>query len=49
MIKDGTASRARKKIIQRNCQTWVVESADQLVADGIFTPEVADYLHSKKQ
>jgi hypothetical protein len=49
MIKDATASRVRKKIVQRNCQTWIVESADQLVADGIFTREVADYVHSKKQ
>ena len=38
-----------KKITQRNCQTWIVESADQLVKDGIFNKEVADYLHAIRQ
>ncbi|KAM5433021.1 hypothetical protein MferCBS31731_007244 [Microsporum ferrugineum] len=38
-----------KKIIQRNCQTWIVESADQLVKDYIFSRDVAIYLHTIKQ
>lgn len=38
-----------KKISQRNCQTWIVESADQLVKDGIFDQEVAAYLHAVRQ
>ncbi|CAH0016838.1 unnamed protein product [Clonostachys rhizophaga] len=38
-----------KAIIQRDCQTWIVESADQLVADGIFAAHVAAYLHALKQ
>ncbi|KAF4961198.1 hypothetical protein FGADI_435 [Fusarium gaditjirri] len=39
----------QNRVVQRNCQTWVVESADQLVADGILSPEVATYLHATKQ
>ncbi|KAH7319620.1 hypothetical protein B0I35DRAFT_477956 [Stachybotrys elegans] len=38
-----------KKVVQRNCQTWVVESAYQLTTDGIFLPEVAAYLNAIKQ
>ncbi|KAL2132755.1 hypothetical protein VTI74DRAFT_3410 [Chaetomium olivicolor] len=32
----------RAKITQRNCQTWVVESAE-LVREGIFEQGVVDY------
>ncbi|KAM5359974.1 hypothetical protein ACJZ2D_014068 [Fusarium nematophilum] len=39
----------KKRVVQRNCQTWIVESADQLVSDRIFGPEVAAYLHAIKQ
>ncbi|KAF4344215.1 high affinity methionine permease [Fusarium beomiforme] len=39
----------KKRIVQRNCQTWIVESADQLVADGIVSPDVAAYLYATKQ
>ncbi|PWY91834.1 hypothetical protein BO94DRAFT_461712 [Aspergillus sclerotioniger CBS 115572] len=38
-----------KKVTQRNCQTWIVESADQLVRDNIFDKDVADYLHAIQQ
>ncbi|RJE27178.1 hypothetical protein PHISCL_00531 [Aspergillus sclerotialis] len=38
-----------KKITQRNCQSWIVESADQLVKDHIFSAEVAAYLHAIEQ
>ncbi|KAF4442451.1 hypothetical protein F53441_11737 [Fusarium austroafricanum] len=38
-----------KKVMQRNCQTWIVESADKLVEDGILSSEVAAYLYSTKQ
>lgn len=34
---------------QRNCQTWIVESADQLVKDGMFNVETATYLRSVEQ
>ncbi|KAH6641894.1 hypothetical protein F5144DRAFT_150278 [Chaetomium tenue] len=34
------------KITQRNCQTWVVESAEQLVREGIFEQGVLDYLRA---
>ncbi|PYH41651.1 uncharacterized protein BP01DRAFT_406715, partial [Aspergillus saccharolyticus JOP 1030-1] len=30
-----------KKITPRNCSTWIIESADQLVDDGMFRREVA--------
>ncbi|PWI66192.1 hypothetical protein PCL_05410 [Purpureocillium lilacinum] len=39
----------RKRVVQRNCQTWIVESADQLAADGIFSREVAAFLHASEQ
>ncbi|KAF4976811.1 hypothetical protein FDECE_18428, partial [Fusarium decemcellulare] len=39
----------KKRVVQRNCQTWIVESADQLVSDGILDPKVAAYLHAIKQ
>jgi hypothetical protein len=38
-----------KKIVHRNCQTWIVESAEQLVEERIFSKEVAAYLHAIKQ
>ncbi|KAJ3567944.1 hypothetical protein NPX13_g6593 [Xylaria arbuscula] len=38
-----------KKITQRDCQTWIVESADQLARDGIFSSEVVSYLLAIKQ
>ncbi|KAJ5901875.1 hypothetical protein N7495_002403 [Penicillium taxi] len=38
-----------KRITQRDCQTWIVESANQLFKDYIFTAEVAVYLHKIKQ
>ncbi|QQK42088.1 kinase-like domain-containing protein [Penicillium digitatum] len=40
---------APSRLTQRNCQTWIVESADQLVRDRIFGGEVAAYVHSIKQ
>ncbi|POR33137.1 Uncharacterized protein TPAR_06646 [Tolypocladium paradoxum] len=45
-VNDGVSG---KKITQRNCQTWIVESADQLVKDGILHKEVAAYLHAIEQ
>ncbi|KAK4039887.1 hypothetical protein C8A01DRAFT_16167 [Parachaetomium inaequale] len=36
----------RTRITQRNCQTWVVESAEQLVREGIFEQRVVDYLRA---
>ncbi|KAJ5378476.1 hypothetical protein N7509_011595 [Penicillium cosmopolitanum] len=38
-----------KKIVQRNCQTWIVESAEQLLKDNISSEEVVAYLHATKQ
>ncbi|EWG51897.1 hypothetical protein FVEG_10754 [Fusarium verticillioides 7600] len=49
-LNDTRESEApKKRIAQRNCQTWIVESADQLVADGILPSDVAAYLHATKQ
>ncbi|KAF4503491.1 hypothetical protein FAGAP_272 [Fusarium agapanthi] len=49
-LNDTTESEApKKRIVQRNCQTWIVESADQLVSDGILSSDVAGYLHATKQ
>lgn len=35
--------------VQGDSQTWIVESADQLVRDGIFNADVAVYLLAYKQ
>ncbi|KAI0007311.1 hypothetical protein F4779DRAFT_592701 [Xylariaceae sp. FL0662B] len=35
-------------IKQKNCQTWVVEAAEQLVKDNIFKEEVAKFLKSRR-
>ncbi|KAF6513424.1 hypothetical protein HZS61_006749 [Fusarium oxysporum f. sp. conglutinans] len=49
-LNNTTESEApKKRIVQRNCQTWIVESTDELVADGILCLEVATYLHATKQ
>ncbi|KAL2158279.1 hypothetical protein VTH06DRAFT_4600 [Thermothelomyces fergusii] len=42
--EDG--SRGREKITQRNCQTWIVQSAEELVREGIFEQRVVDYLRA---
>ncbi|KAK5993518.1 hypothetical protein PT974_06950 [Cladobotryum mycophilum] len=44
----NSAATSGRRITQRDCQTWIVESADQLVKDGILSQEVADFLHSYK-
>ncbi|KAJ5343376.1 uncharacterized protein N7506_003200 [Penicillium brevicompactum] len=46
---DDKVTSAPSRLTQRNCQTWIVESADQLVRDRIFGSEVAAYVHSIKQ
>ncbi|KAK6593115.1 hypothetical protein H4I95_11489 [Botrytis cinerea] len=45
----GEENHLGKKIIQKDCQSWLVEAADHLVQDGIFDPEVAGFLHAVKQ
>ncbi|EFY85938.1 hypothetical protein MAC_08021 [Metarhizium acridum CQMa 102] len=45
----STTPSPRSMVKQRNCQTWIVESADQLVKDGIFNAETAAYLRSVEQ
>ncbi|TQV92844.1 hypothetical protein IF1G_08768 [Cordyceps javanica] len=45
----GDGSAAGKKVTQRNCQSWIIESADQLVADGMLSPDIAAYLHAIEQ
>ncbi|OAQ59559.1 hypothetical protein VFPPC_03789 [Pochonia chlamydosporia 170] len=44
-----TAPSSRTAVKQRNCQTWIIESADQLVKDGIFSAETASYLRGAEQ
>ncbi|OAQ98766.1 hypothetical protein LLEC1_07914 [Akanthomyces lecanii] len=38
-----------KKVALKNCQSWVIESADQLVIDQMLLPEVAAYLRAIEQ
>lgn len=40
---------AGKKVVLKNCQSWVIESADQLVLDKMLSPEVAAYLRAIEQ
>ncbi|KAJ5542925.1 hypothetical protein N7535_005347 [Penicillium sp. DV-2018c] len=46
---DDKVTAAPKRLAQRDCQSWIVESADQLVRDGIFNSEVAAYVRSIQQ
>ncbi|KAK4175390.1 hypothetical protein QBC36DRAFT_331633 [Triangularia setosa] len=39
----------RVRIMQRNCQTWVVETSELLVKEGILEQQVMDYLLANKQ
>ncbi|KAE8377082.1 hypothetical protein BDV26DRAFT_293509 [Aspergillus bertholletiae] len=50
-VTKTTVSEGKKgqMVNQRNCQTWIVESADQLARDQIFRPEVATYLRAIEQ
>ncbi|KAJ5573732.1 uncharacterized protein N7459_008159 [Penicillium hispanicum] len=43
------ANRVGRRVVQRDCQTWIVESADQLVRDGILTEGVRQYLRAIQQ
>ncbi|KAL2754215.1 hypothetical protein ACRALDRAFT_1081339 [Sodiomyces alcalophilus JCM 7366] len=42
-------TRSGRKVSQKNCQSWLVEAADYLVQDGMFSPKVAVYLQAIKQ
>ncbi|KAK4113386.1 hypothetical protein N656DRAFT_823982 [Canariomyces notabilis] len=39
----------RKKITQRNCQWWIIESAERLLKEGIFDQRVPEALRAAKQ
>ncbi|KAL2136974.1 hypothetical protein VTI74DRAFT_11156 [Chaetomium olivicolor] len=39
----------RTRIMQRNCQTWVIESAEFLVREGLFEQGAVDYLRARTQ
>ncbi|KAK4665122.1 uncharacterized protein QC763_0077800 [Podospora pseudopauciseta] len=39
----------RTRIMQRNCQTWIVETSELLVKEGLLEQEVVDYLVANKQ
>ncbi|KAJ6019880.1 hypothetical protein N7499_002988 [Penicillium canescens] len=47
--KSLNTTSSAQEITQKNCQTWIVESADQLLKDHIFSREVAIYLHAIEQ
>ncbi|KAL5688554.1 hypothetical protein EMGR_000714 [Emarellia grisea] len=48
-LYSSSAGNVGKKVTQRNCQTWIVESAEQLVKDNIIRREIADYLCAIEQ
>ncbi|KAM0226692.1 hypothetical protein ACHAPO_012153 [Fusarium lateritium] len=39
----------KTRLIQRDCQTWILESANQLVTEGILSQDVIIYLEAIKQ
>ncbi|PWY69634.1 hypothetical protein BO94DRAFT_421845, partial [Aspergillus sclerotioniger CBS 115572] len=41
--------RARRRVVQRDCQTWIVESADRLVREGVVGREGAEFVWGVKQ
>ncbi|KAH7026642.1 uncharacterized protein B0I36DRAFT_424323 [Microdochium trichocladiopsis] len=48
-VANDNAGPPGRRIVQRNCQTWIIESADGLVNDKILSQEVADYLRAIEQ
>ncbi|KAL4910991.1 hypothetical protein BDW74DRAFT_4586 [Aspergillus multicolor] len=40
---------SRRKVVQRDCQTWIVKSSEHLVRTGIFNSDVAVYLTAIQQ
>ncbi|RAK97345.1 uncharacterized protein BO80DRAFT_496399 [Aspergillus ibericus CBS 121593] len=49
-VGDGGEGRAvGRRIVQRDCQTWIVESAEQLVREGILGREVGEFLRRIEQ
>ncbi|KXX79507.1 hypothetical protein MMYC01_205212 [Madurella mycetomatis] len=47
--REGGLADGRARITQRNCQTWVVQAAEQLAKDGILDQVVVDFLRATKQ
>ncbi|KAF1730152.1 hypothetical protein CRV24_009608 [Beauveria bassiana] len=45
----GVEGSVGKRIVQRNCQSWIIASAEQLVVDGMLSPDVAAYLRAIEQ
>ena len=48
-VTGNSSCQSGRKVNQRNCQTWIVEAADQLRGDGIFTSETVAYLRAIQQ
>ncbi|OJJ67628.1 hypothetical protein ASPBRDRAFT_58727 [Aspergillus brasiliensis CBS 101740] len=45
----GSGVEAGRKVVQRDCQTWIVQSAGQLVRDGIVEKEVEEFVCAIRQ
>ncbi|EKJ70227.1 hypothetical protein FPSE_09601 [Fusarium pseudograminearum CS3096] len=48
-LNSATSDAPRARVDRKDCQTWILESANQLVADGIMHPDIAAYLDAIKQ
>ncbi|KAM0387150.1 hypothetical protein FCULG_00012247 [Fusarium culmorum] len=48
-LNSATSDAPRARVDGKDCQTWILESANQLVADGIMHPDIAAYLDAIKQ
>ncbi|KAK3997427.1 hypothetical protein QBC44DRAFT_316022 [Cladorrhinum sp. PSN332] len=46
---DDLAAPRTGRVIQRNCQTWIVEASEKLVEDGMIPEAVLEYLRDIKQ
>ncbi|GKZ32317.1 hypothetical protein AbraIFM66950_001633 [Aspergillus brasiliensis] len=45
----GMGVEAGRKVVQRDCQTWIVESVGQLVRDGVVEREVEEFVSAIRQ
>ncbi|KAK4224697.1 hypothetical protein QBC38DRAFT_484959 [Podospora fimiseda] len=50
-LRDHTASEnvGKTRITQRNCQTWIVESAEELMRQGVLDDKVVEYFKAMRQ
>ncbi|KAG8671040.1 hypothetical protein FPOAC2_04356 [Fusarium poae] len=48
-LNSARSDAPKTRVVQRDCQTWILESANQLVTDGILHQDIVCYLDAIKQ